>query len=118
MFIVIKDGVHDRRHSLKGGGARRGRRCLRPRRFRRDAHTFRQVHAGLSEEISGLRNRGVSGEAEGSARDKHQSARRHDRQFRQAVFEGEDTQSHLLTQRHQDALRLYTPRNIADRIRR
>jgi len=117
-IYIIKASIHDRRCSPERGGTRRGRRRLHPRRFCRDAHTFRQVYTASGEEVSGLRDGGVSGEAEGSTRDKHQSARRHDPQFRQAVPEGEDTQSHLHAQRHQDAIRLRAPRNIANRVRR
>jgi len=114
----IKASIHDRRCAPERGGTRRGRRRLHPRRFCRDAHTFCQVYTASGEEVSGLRDGGVSGEVEGSTRDKHQSARRHDSQFRQAVPEGKDTQSHLHAQRHQDAIRLCASRNIANRVRR
>jgi len=95
---VLKAGIDDRRRASQGGIPWRSRGRLHPRRFCHNADSLHQDHSHSSEEVPSLRTRGVSGEAEGSARDQHQPDRRHGHKLCEADTQGEDPQSHLSAQ--------------------
>lgn len=117
-LVVVAASANDRRCAPQGRVLRGGRRRLHPRRFGRDAHALRQVHAVFGEEVFGLRAGGLPGEAQASACNQRQSVRRHYSQFRQAIPQGEDTRPHLHAQQFKNALRIHTQGDIAERVRR